>query len=176
MLDRALTQLPHRRRHSDKPILVRADGAGYSHALISALSAAGLEFSVGYPGTDAVRDAIRLVPKWAWDSASDADGDLREHADVVNITGLLDLSRWTSSCPDMRVLVRCESCRTPARPWTPSRSATASATKPSPPTPAAGRFLEARHRAHARVEDRIGTGKDTGPGHLPPRHEHINAV
>ena len=99
-----------------------------------------------------------------------------EHADVVNITGLLDLSRWTSSCPDMRVLVRCESCRTPARPWTPSRSATASATKPSPPTPAAGRFLEARHRAHARVEDRIGTGKDTGPGHLPPRHEHINAV
>ena len=28
-------------------------------------------------------------------------------------------------------------------------------------------FLEARHRAHARVEDRIRTGKDTGLGHLP---------
>ncbi len=37
-------------------------------------------------------------------------------------------------------------------------------------------FLEARHRAHARVEDRIRTGKDTGLGHLPSRHEHINAV
>ena len=37
-------------------------------------------------------------------------------------------------------------------------------------------FLEARHRAHARVEDRIRTGKDTGLGHLPSRHEQINAV
>jgi len=37
-------------------------------------------------------------------------------------------------------------------------------------------FLEARHRAHARVEDRIRTGKDTGIGHLPARHTHISAV
>ena len=28
-------------------------------------------------------------------------------------------------------------------------------------------FLEARHRPHARVEDRIRTGKNTGIGHLP---------
>jgi hypothetical protein len=62
VLDRALTQLPDRWR--SKPILIRADGAGYSHALISALSAQGLEFSIGYPVTDAVRAAIRLVPKW----------------------------------------------------------------------------------------------------------------
>ena len=38
------------------------------------------------------------------------------------------------------------------------------------------RFLEARHRAHARVEDRIRTGKDTGLGHLPSRHQNINEV
>jgi hypothetical protein len=37
-------------------------------------------------------------------------------------------------------------------------------------------FREARHRAHARVEDRIRTGKDTGLGHLPSRHEQINAA
>ena len=35
-------------------------------------------------------------------------------------------------------------------------------------------LLEARHRAHAG--DRIRTGKDTGLGHLPSRHEHISAV
>jgi len=29
---------------------------------------------------------------------------------------------------------------------------------------------------HARVEDRIRTGKDTGPGHLPSRHQNINEV
>ena len=37
-------------------------------------------------------------------------------------------------------------------------------------------FLEARHRAHARVEDRIRTGKNTGLRHLPGRHQKINEV
>jgi hypothetical protein len=36
--------------------------------------------------------------------------------------------------------------------------------------------LEARHRARARVEDRIRTGKDTGYGRFPSRHFAINAV
>jgi hypothetical protein len=161
VLDRALAQLPDRWR--SKKILVRADGAGYSHALISALSAAGLEFSIGYPVTDAVRDAIRLVPTWAWQVASNADGDLREHADVVDVTGLLDLTRWAGSCPGMRVIVRRE---------LPHPGATLDAfevrdgyryqafTTSTPCGQLA--FLEARHRAHARVEDRIRTGKDTG--------------
>ena len=35
-------------------------------------------------------------------------------------------------------------------------------------------FLDARHRAHARVEDRIRTGKDTGLGHFPSRDFAIN--
>ncbi len=93
VVDWALSQLPDRWR--SKPILIRADGAGYSHALISALSAQGLEFSVGYPVTDGVREAIKAMPAWAWQVACNAGGDLREHADVVEITDLLDLSRWT---------------------------------------------------------------------------------
>jgi len=108
VLDRALVQLPDRWRSTGAPILIRADGAGYSHALISALSTAGLDFSVGYPVTEAVRDAISTVPAWAWQSASNADGGLREHADVVDVTALLDLSRWRTSCPDLRVIVRRE--------------------------------------------------------------------
>jgi hypothetical protein len=35
-------------------------------------------------------------------------------------------------------------------------------------------FLEARHRAHARVEDRIRIAKDTGLGRLPSREFTIN--
>jgi hypothetical protein len=35
-------------------------------------------------------------------------------------------------------------------------------------------FLEARHRAHARVEDRIAHAKDTGLGRFPSRAYHIN--
>jgi hypothetical protein len=35
-------------------------------------------------------------------------------------------------------------------------------------------FLEARHRAHARVEDRIRHAKDSGLGRFPSRAYHIN--
>jgi hypothetical protein len=161
-------------QHADP---VRADGAGYSHALIRALSAQGLEFSVGYPVTDAVREAISTVPKWAWQVASTADGEVREHADVVDITGLLDLSRWATDCPGMRVIVRRE---------LPHPGATLDAFEVRDgyryqaftTNTRRGQiaFLDTRHRAHARVEDRIRTGKDTGLGHLPSRHEKINAV
>jgi hypothetical protein len=34
--------------------------------------------------------------------------------------------------------------------------------------------LETRHRAHARGEERIRTGKDSGFGRLPSRHFHLN--
>jgi len=35
-------------------------------------------------------------------------------------------------------------------------------------------YLEASHRAHARVEDRIRCGKNTGFGRFPSRHFAIN--
>ena len=37
-------------------------------------------------------------------------------------------------------------------------------------------YLEARHRGHARVEDRIKAGKDTGMAKLPLRDFAMNAV
>ena len=154
VLEQALSQLPDRWR--DKPILVRADGAGYSHALIRSLSEQGLEFSIGYPVTDSVREAIKLASAWAWQVACNADGDLREHADVVEVTGLLDLGRWAEACPGLRVIVRREH---------PHPGATLDAFEVRDGyryqafTTNTGRrqlaFLDARHRAHARVEDQI---------------------
>jgi hypothetical protein len=45
------------------------------------------------------------------------------------------------------------------------------------PRPACSvQLLELRHRAHARVEDRIRTGKDTGLGRFPSRIFAINAA
>jgi hypothetical protein len=35
-------------------------------------------------------------------------------------------------------------------------------------------YLEARHRAHARVEDAIRNAKSTGLGHLPSKHYGLN--
>lgn len=37
-------------------------------------------------------------------------------------------------------------------------------------------WLEVRHRAHARVEDRVRCGKHTGVGRLPSRQFAINAA
>jgi hypothetical protein len=36
-------------------------------------------------------------------------------------------------------------------------------------------LLDARHRAHARVEDQVRTTKDTGLGHLPSKSWAINS-
>jgi hypothetical protein len=35
-------------------------------------------------------------------------------------------------------------------------------------------LLDARHRVHARVEDQVRTGKDTGLGHLPSKSWTVN--
>jgi hypothetical protein len=46
----------------------------------------------------------------------------------------------------------------------------------TPPGDGSIQYLEARHRGHARVEDRIRTGKDTGFGRFPSRVFAINAA
>ena len=67
-----------------------------------------MAYSVGFAITETVRDAITLVPKKAWTPALDADGDVREHADVVEITGLLPDTLREAWPVGMRVIVRRE--------------------------------------------------------------------
>lgn len=175
VLTAAIAQVPavHRKR-----LLVRADGAGASHGLLDWLSAQdakrgrSVDYSVGFAVTDPVRTAIATVPARAWTPAIDADGDLREGGDVAEITDLLDLTRWPAG---MRVIIRRErphpgaqlSLFEEADGW--RYQAVATNTK-------AGQlaFLEARHRAHARVEDRIRHAKDSGLGRFPSREFAIN--
>ncbi len=92
VLDQALAQLPA--AHRSKRILVRVDGAGYSHALSEYLQAAGLECSVGFPTNAAVRASIEAIPESEWRLAVDADGTVRDGADLAEITDLLDLVGW----------------------------------------------------------------------------------
>ncbi|MGH3998827.1 MAG: transposase, partial [Pseudonocardiaceae bacterium] len=106
----------------------------------------------------------------------DADGQLREGAQVAEITGLLDLAGYPEG---MRVIVRRErphpgaqlSLFEEADGWRYQMVATS-----TPAHTGAGsvQFLEARHRPHARVEDNIRTGKQTGLGHLPSASIEIN--
>jgi hypothetical protein len=116
VLDLALAQIPDNVRHGT-PILVRADGAGCSKQWLAHvrsqhdLHGLQVEFSVGFTMTEKVQDAILALPGCAWTPAVDTDGDVRDGADVAELTGLLgDLTAagWPEG---MRVLVRRE--RTP---------------------------------------------------------------
>ncbi len=172
VLDLAVAQLPQ--AHRSKPILVRVDGAGFSHALIDHLAAAGMGYSVGFPTNTAVREAIGIIPAWVWRPAVTADGGPRDGAAVAEITDLLDLAGWP---PGMRVLVRRErphpGAQLDALEEADGYRYQAVCTNTSQGNIA---FLEARHRAHARIEDRIRTGKDTGIGRFPSRELAINAT
>jgi hypothetical protein len=108
VLTEAIAQIPAgHRRH----LLVRADGAGATHQLLDWLHGLDakrgrrVEYSVGFPITAAIQDAIRLIPEKVWAAALDADGGVRDGADVAEVTGLIDLTGWPEG---MRVIVRRE--------------------------------------------------------------------
>ena len=175
VLTAAINQVPPAHR---KKLLIRTDGAGASHGLLDWLTTLdtkrgrSLEYSVGFAVTDQVRTAISRVPARAWTAAVDADGAIRDGGDVVEVTDLLDLTRWP---PRMRVILRREhphpgaqlSLFEEADGWRYQAFATNTAVGQLA-------FLEARHRAHARVEDRIRHAKDTGLGRFPSREYKIN--
>lgn len=178
VLSEAIAQIPaaHRRE-----LLIRSDGAGASHQLLDWLHAQGqirgrsLEYSIGFAITGALREAIEKVPDQVWASALDADGGVREGGDVAELTDLLEptvLAKWPTG---MRVIVRRErphpgaqlSLFEAADGWRYQAFVTNT-------TVGQLAFLEARHRAHARVEDRIRHAKDTGLGRFPSREFAIN--
>lgn len=181
VLDQALEQIPDEHRHGTD-VLIRTDTAGCTHdflAHIRGLREHGVQtfFSVGVPITEPIREAITtLSTAGEWIPALDADGGLRMGAEVAEITGLAG----TSGFPDgTRLIVRRERPHPGAQldafdtieGWRHQVFAT--------DTPHCGgsiQFLEARHRAHARVEDRIRNGKDTGFGRFPSRVFAINAA
>jgi Transposase DDE domain group 1 len=181
VIDQALAQIPDAYRHGS-PILVRADGAGCSRAFLAHLHGlrerGGLDvrFSVGFTMTEQVQDAILALPEQAWTPAVEADGQARDGADVAELTGLLgDLPAigWPSGT---RVIVRRERPHPGAQlRFTDIDGWRFQAFATDTPTGQLS-WLEARHRAHSRVEDRIRCAKDTGLGRFPSRTFAINAV
>jgi len=178
VLGRAIAQIPATFR---KRLLIRCDGAGATHGLLDWLTDQNqirgrtVEYSVGFAITQKIRDAIALVPEQVWTPAMDADGDVRDGGDVAELTGLLDLTGWPEG---IRVILRRErphpgaqlSLLEAADGWRYQAVATNTVDKPGVQLA----FLEARHRAHARVEDRIRHAKDSGLGRFPSREFKIN--
>ena len=169
-----------------QPILVRADGAGASKDWLGHLHrlrherGLDLDNSVGFTMSEQAQSAILALPEHAWMPAVQVDGRLREDADVAELTGVLKHhgldTEGNGWAPGLRVIVRCERPHPGAQLTFTDihgyRFQTFATHTPAGQLAA----LEARHRAHARVEDRIRCGKDTGYGRFPSRHFQINAV
>jgi hypothetical protein len=140
------------------------------------------EYSTGWTFTGREMDAVlavdaleRRTGRPLWEAALQADGTVREHAFVVEVTGLLgDLSAWP---PGHQVFVR----REPLHPRY-ARDAnayetehgvrlTAFATNTRGRQPA---WLDLRHRAHSRVEPKIRDSKAESLARFPSRFMKIN--
>ena len=139
---------------------------------------------MGFTVTGQVKDAIAVLPEAVWTVAVDTAGKPRPVdesglpvAQVAELTLLLPGLTTAGWPAGMRVLVRRER---------PHPGATISvfeahdgwryqclATDTQVGQLA---FLEARHRAHARVEDRVKAIKQTGMGRFPSREFDINQV
>jgi hypothetical protein len=206
VLAQALGQLPDAARAGR--ILVRTDGAGFSHAFLDHLREQHLEYSVGYAVTEDVRAAIGLLPRWAWTPAIDADGSPRAGADVADITDTLTEARRLAAARRRRerakkaqssgLVPRPDKGKTPkTAQWPDGMRVLVRRERPHPgaqldvfeerdgfryqaiaTNTGVGQlaFLEARHRAHARVEDRIRQAQDAGIGRLPSKLFAVNAV
>jgi hypothetical protein len=161
-LELALEQLP--KQALDGEILVRADSAGASHDFALACRECDIRFSLGYPVGEPVRTAILDVPESTWHPAINADGERREGAWVAELTAKVNLDGWPAGT---RLICRRER---------PHPGAQLSFTDHNGHrfqcfiTDQAGEnlsALEADHRQHAQVEDRVKTLKATGASHLP---------
>ncbi|MGX7669202.1 IS1380 family transposase [Plantactinospora sp. DSM 117369] len=164
--------VPHRRH-----LLVRGDSAAATHKVLDWLTNLNttrrrVEYSIGWSIGEPERAAITALPATAWTPALAADGGIREGAQVAELTGLLTLTSWPQGA---RVIVRRERPHPGAQlslfeerdGW--RYTAIVTNTQAG-----ALQWLEARHRAHARVEDRIRCAKDTGLRRLPSREFAIN--
>ena len=178
VLGQAIAQIPAARR---RDLLIRSDGAGASHDLLNWVTDQNrvrgrrVEYSVGFSVTAPIRRAIAIAPEGAWGPALNQSGEIRDEDEVAELTGILPpkmLAKWPEG---MRVIVRRERPHPGAQlsmfeeidGWRYQAFVTNTATGQL-------HFLEARHRAHARVEDRIRHAKDTGLGRLPSREFALN--
>jgi hypothetical protein len=170
-LDLALEQLPD--SALDGEILARSDAAGANHDFAYACRETRIHFSLGYAIKQPLREAILALPENAWRPALNGDGEKREGAWVAELTDRVSLKSWPEGT---RLICRRE------RPH-PGAQLTFSdvdghrfqcfiTDQPDQDIAA----LEALHRSHAEVEDRVKTLKATGAERLPFNSFTANAA
>jgi hypothetical protein len=162
LVDLALAQLPA--ASHQQPVLVRSDSAGASTRLAWHLYDRGVGFSLGMPIDAHVREAILAQPEQAWTPAVDADGQVRDGAEVCELTGWVDLGTWPAGT---RLLCRREDAHPGAQLRFTDHDGHRFQVFLTDQPDGDLACLELRHRQRARVEDRIRAAKATGLSNLP---------
>jgi Transposase DDE domain group 1 len=184
VLGEALTQIPLRYRHK---ILIRIDGAGATHDLLGHLQQLNtawrtVRFTVGWTITEVDEQAIAALPEAAWDDLLHQDATATEQAGVAELTGLnARTGQWIEG---LRLIVR----RTqPSRRhrnrltalekrtgWRYAIVATNITRLWGVPGSHHPQWIDAVHRSHATVEDRVRTNKAMGLHNLPSKSWTVN--
>ncbi len=85
--------------------MIRVDGAGATHELLGWIVGQRMSSSVGFALPESILAELAKIPKKMWQPAYDRDGEPRDGAWVLEVTGLLHLPCWPEG---MRVIVRKE--------------------------------------------------------------------
>ncbi len=186
VLTAALRQIPSRMRSK---LLVRVDGAGASHELITHLLSLSTArrtvlFTCGWMITPADENAIKKLPASAWQPGLDQDGTVQEDKHVAELTHLM--SRATGWPAGLRWIVRrTKPSRRQAKNLTAFEKATGwrysiivtnipDAGIPGVPGSHHPQFIDVTHREHAVVEDGVRAGKAMGLRNLPSKTWQVN--
>ena len=186
VLTAAIGQIPARMRAR---LLVRVDGAGASHELISHLLSLTTRlrtvlFTCGWAITEADEQAIAKLPAAAWQAGLDQDGTAQHDKHAAEITHLTSRAgRWPGG---LRWIVRrAKPSRRQARNLTTFEKATgwrySIIVTNIPGTGIKGvpgthhpQFIDVLHREHAVVEDGVRAGKAMGLRNLPSKAWAVN--
>ncbi|MCY0932587.1 IS1380 family transposase [Streptomyces sp. H27-H1] len=183
VLSDALAQAPGQ---STAKILVRVDGAGATHELLSHLAALNtrrrtVRFTTGWTITDTDEKAIAKLPEKAWGNSLKQDGEVQESYFVAELTGLSTRPEWIKG---MRLIVR--RVKPSGRHlkdltafekktgWRYSITATNINKMTRIPGSHQVQWIDALARHHAVVEDRVRTNKALGLHNLPSKSYAIN--
>ncbi|MBG0814277.1 IS1380 family transposase [Planomonospora sp. ID82291] len=184
VLTEAIAQIPETFRAK---IWIRLDAAGATHNLVDHMQGLTttrrtVRFTVGWKITGTDEAAIAKLPATAWQAAVRQDGEVHAHAQVAELTHLDERAAlW-----GVRLLVR--RVRPSARDagrltdlekktgW--KYAIIATNLGPRGLRGIAGShqlaFIDAAHRDHAEVEDRVRTNKAMGLRNLPSKTWNVN--
>ncbi len=170
VLDDALAQLPV--EPTAVEVIARADSAGCSHEFLDACRTRQVRFVVGHALTADIAKVLVGLPEPAWQPAISADGaDERDHAEVAEITGLVDLSGWPEGT---RMVARREDPHPGAQLTFTDVDGHRFQVCVTDLADADIAYLEALYRGRGRAERRIADNKDTGLANLPSWSFAIN--